>query len=93
MSGAPEDNYPLLNTDVTISLAHAARRAGARRFVFLSSIRVQCGPTADMVLTEKLEPKPTDAYGKSKLAAERGLAELEIDWVSSRLPLVYGRQG
>jgi len=39
--------------------------------------RAQCGPTADMVLTEAVEPRPTDAYGKSKLAAERGLAELD----------------
>ena len=91
MSGVPEDDYRLLITEATISLARAARRAGAKRFVFLSSVRAQCGPTADMVLTEGLEPKPTDAYGKSKLAAERGLAELEIDWVSLRLPLVYGR--
>jgi len=90
MSGVPEDDYRLLNTEATISLARAARRAGAKRFVFLSSIRAQCGPTADMILTEALEPKPTDAYGKSKLAAERGLAELDIDWVSLRLPLVYG---
>ncbi len=90
MSGTPEDDYRLLNTEATISLARAARRAGARRFLFLSSIRAQCGPTADTVLTEALEPKPTDAYGKSKLAAERGLAELDIDWVSLRLPLVYG---
>jgi nucleoside-diphosphate-sugar epimerase len=59
--------------------------------VFLSSIRAQCGPAVDMVLTEALEPKPTDAYGKSKLAAERGLAQLDIDWISLRLPLVYGR--
>jgi len=90
MSGVPEDDYRLLNTEATISLARAARRAGAKRFVFLSSIRAQCGPTAEMVLTDGLEPKPTDTYGRSKLAAERGLAELDIDWVSLRLPLVYG---
>jgi nucleoside-diphosphate-sugar epimerase len=91
MSGVPEDDYRLLNTEATIRLARAARRAGAKRFVFLSSIRAQCGPAVDMVLTEALEPKPTDAYGKSKLAAERGLAQLDIDWISLRLPLVYGR--
>jgi nucleoside-diphosphate-sugar epimerase len=58
--------------------------------VFLSSIRAQCGPTADTVLTETLAPRPTDAYGRSKLAAERGLAELDVDWVSLRAVLVYG---
>jgi len=90
MSGVPEDDYRVINTEATIGLARAARRAGAKRFVFLSSIRAQCGPTADTVLTEAIEPRPTDPYGKSKLAAERGLAELDIDWVSLRATLVYG---
>ena len=90
MSGIPEDDYRVINTEATIGLARAARRAGARRFIFLSSIRAQCGPTADAVMTEAIEPAPTDAYGKSKLAAERGLAELDIDWVALRATLVYG---
>jgi UDP-glucose 4-epimerase len=90
MSGVPEDDYRVLNTEATIGLARAARRAGAKRFVFLSSIRAQCGPTSDTVLTEAVDPRPTDAYGRSKLAAERGLAELDLDWVSLRAVLVYG---
>jgi nucleoside-diphosphate-sugar epimerase len=90
MSGIPEDDYRVLNTEATIGLARAARRAGAKRFVFLSSIRAQCGPTAETILTEGDEPSPTDAYGKSKLAAERGLSELDLDWVSLRAALVYG---
>jgi len=90
MSGVPEDDYRVLNTEATIELARAARRAGAKRFVFLSSIRAQCGPTAPAVLTEAMEPAPTDAYGKSKLAAEHGLAELDVDWVALRAVLVYG---
>jgi UDP-glucose 4-epimerase len=90
MSGVPEDDYRVLNTEATIGLARAARRAGAKRFVFLSSIRAQCGPTADKVLTEAVEPRPTDAYGKSKLAAERGLAQLDLDSVSLRAALIYG---
>jgi nucleoside-diphosphate-sugar epimerase len=83
MSGVPEDDYRLLNTEATIRLAQAAQRAGARRFVFLSSIRAQCGAVEDAVQTESLEPKPVDAYGRSKLAAEQGLATLDIDWVVS----------
>ena len=90
MSGIPEDDYRVINTEATINLARAARRAGAKRFIFLSSIRAQCGPSADMVLTEAVEPNPTDAYGRSKLEAERGLAALDIDWVSLRATLVYG---
>jgi len=90
MSGIPEDDYRTLNTEATIALARAARRAGVRRFVFLSSICAQSGPSADHVLTEDATAQPTDAYGRSKLAAEQGLAELALDWVALRLVLVYG---
>ena len=90
MSGVPEDDYRVLNTEATIGLARAAGRARVKRFIFLSSIRAQCGPSAETVQTETTEPQPTDAYGKSKLAAERGLAELDIDWVALRAVLVYG---
>lgn len=91
MSGRPEDDYRALNTDATLALARAAAKAGARRFVFMSSIRAQSGPVADHVLTEADPPRPTDAYGRSKLAAEEGLAGLEIDWVALRPVLVHGR--
>jgi nucleoside-diphosphate-sugar epimerase len=90
MSGVPEDDYRVLNTEATIGLARAARRAGAKRFIFLSSIRAQCGPTSNAIQCEAVEPTPTDAYGESKLAAERGLAELDLDWASLRAVLVYG---
>jgi UDP-glucose 4-epimerase len=90
MSGIPEDDYRVMNTEATVNLARAAQRASIKRFVFLSSIRAQSGPTAEKVLTEADDPVPTDAYGRSKLAAERGLAELELDWVSLRATLVYG---
>jgi nucleoside-diphosphate-sugar epimerase len=90
MSGVPADDYRAINTEATVSLAQAAARAGSRRFVFLSSIRAQCGPTSDATLTEDLEAHPTDDYGRSKLAAEQGLANLDHDWVSLRPALVYG---
>jgi len=90
MSGLPEDDYRAINTDATVGLARAAARAGVRRFVFLSSIRAQSGPVANELLTEDMEPRPTDAYGHSKLDAERGLADVSIDWVAMRPVLVYG---
>ena len=49
MSGVPEDDYRLLNTEATMKLARAAERVGVRRFVFLSSIRAQSGSTAEGV--------------------------------------------
>jgi UDP-glucose 4-epimerase len=90
MTGRPEDDYRSINTEATIGLARAAEKAGIKRFVFLSSIRAQTGPTASGILTESGAPAPTDAYGRSKLAAEQGLAELGIDWVALRPVLVYG---
>ena len=90
MSGIPEDDYRLFNTEATVNFAKAAQRARVKRFIFLSSIRAQSGPTCDGVLTEAREPCPTDAYGRSKLAAERGLAEIALDWAALRLALVYG---
>ncbi len=90
MTGLPEDDYRLLNTQATIELATAARRAGVQRFVFLSSIRAQAGLTAPEPLREDGSTDPIDAYGRSKLAAEAGLAKLDLDWVALRLALVYG---
>ncbi len=90
MSGVPEDDYRTLNTEATLELARAAQGLGAKRFVFLSSVRAQSGPSSLNILTEYDAPAPVDAYGRSKLAAEQGLARLELDWVALRLPLTYG---
>lgn len=90
-SDIPEERYRAVNTEATLALARAAQAAGVRRFVFLSSIRAQSGPTSARPLSEADEPAPTDAYGRSKLAAEQGLAGLGIDWIALRPVLVYGR--
>jgi UDP-glucose 4-epimerase len=90
----PEEVYDRINRQATLELARAAQRAGVRRFMFLSSIRAQSGPVAEGLLTEADAPQPSDAYGRSKLAAERGLAELcaegSMDHASLRPVLVYG---
>jgi nucleoside-diphosphate-sugar epimerase len=91
VSGLPDADHRILNADATHHLARAAQAARVKRFVFLSSIRAQTGPTADGLLTEDGPATPTDAYGRSKLEAERRLAELDIDWVSLRPVLVYGQ--
>ena len=90
MSGAPEDDYRTLNTEATRRLAEAAARAKVRRFVFLSSIRAQVGARAPCVVGEGDPAEPTAAYGRSKLEAERALAETGLDWVALRPVLVYG---
>jgi UDP-glucose 4-epimerase len=89
-SGRPEDDYRVLNVEATIGLARSAQRAGVRRFVFLSSVRAQAGASDPRVLSEDMEARPTDAFGRSKLTAEQGLADVGIDWVALRLALAYG---
>jgi nucleoside-diphosphate-sugar epimerase len=91
VSGQPDADHRILNADATHHLARAAQSARVKRFVFLSSIRAQTGPSAEGVLSEDRPATPTDAYGQSKLEAERRLAELDIDWVALRPVLVYGK--
>ncbi|MBY0259990.1 NAD-dependent epimerase/dehydratase family protein, partial [Methylobacterium sp.] len=90
MSGTPEDDFRSSNTEATLRLAEAAARARVQRFVFLSSIRAQTGISAPGIVTETDPPAPTDAYGRSKLAAEEALAGTGLDWVALRPVLVYG---
>jgi UDP-glucose 4-epimerase len=91
VSGIPDADHRILNAEATHQLARAAQSARVKRFVFLSSIRAQTGPTAEGLLTEDRPATPTDAYGRSKLEAERRLAELDLDWVALRPVLVYGK--
>lgn len=88
--GLPDDLYARVNRDATLALAQAAAER-VSRFVFLSSIRAQSGPTSTHALTEDDAPEPTDAYGRSKLEAERGLAALPgLNATALRPVVVYG---
>jgi UDP-glucose 4-epimerase len=87
--GLEEALYRRINTDATLALAQAAREADVSRFVYLSSIKAQTG-AFDGLFVEDGRDAPDDAYGRSKLAAEQGLAALDLDWVALRPVLVYG---
>lgn len=82
------------NVAGTLGLAHAAAQAGVRRFVFLSSIKVNGESTAGEPFSESTPAAPTDPYGLSKWEAEQGLAKVaaqsELEVVILRPPLVYG---
>jgi nucleoside-diphosphate-sugar epimerase len=88
--GIAEDRYDRVNHRATAALAGAARTAGVARFVFISSIRAQTGPAADHAVSERDEPRPTDPYGRSKLAAERAVARSGVPFTILRPVLVYG---
>jgi len=83
-----------VNVEGTRRLVYAAAAAGVRRFVYLSSIKVngECSPGRPF--TEDDPPSPGDAYGISKYQAEEVLAaaaaKTGIETVVIRAPLVYG---
>jgi nucleoside-diphosphate-sugar epimerase len=84
-----------INVDGTLNLALQAAAAGVRRFVYLSSVKVNGGGTSPgRAFTEADAPNPQDAYGQSKHEAEQGLRQLSADTgmevVVIRPPLVYG---
>lgn len=89
------DIYRDINVDGTLYLARQAIAAGVRRFIFISSIKVNGESTSDsQPFTHKCAEAPEDAYGCSKQAAEDGLRKLatnsNIELVIIRPPLVYG---
>lgn len=90
----PPDAYTAINVDATRQLARAARSARVKRFVLMSSIRAQVGVTHSGVVTEATPAAPTDAYGRSKQAAEvitaKTLEGSATHWTVLRPVLVYG---
>ncbi len=85
-----EQAYDRVNRLATAELSAAAQRAGVRRLVFVSSIRAQTGPVAAHVLSEADAPHPTDAYGRSKLAAEDAVRASNVPFTILRPVLIYG---
>lgn len=86
----PDAEYDQVNAVATANLATAAKEAGVGRLVYISSIRAQSGPVAEHTLTEADEARPTDAYGRSKLAAEAAIRSSGVPFTILRPVLVYG---
>lgn len=85
-----EAEYHRVNCSGTAILAKAAKAAGVKRFVFMSSIRAQSGPSASTILTEASRAEPTDPYGRSKLAAEEAIRSSGVSYTILRPVLIYG---
>jgi nucleoside-diphosphate-sugar epimerase len=88
--GVAPELYDRVNHLATAELAAAAARAGVRQFVYVSSIRAQSGAAADHALTERDAAAPTDAYGRSKLAAETAVRAAGVPFTILRPALFYG---
>lgn len=87
--------FRAVNVEGTLNLAHQAAKAGVRRFIYLSSVKVNGEQTLPgQPFTEQDVPAPLDPYGISKHEAEEGLRKLAqqtgMEVVIIRPPLVYG---
>jgi len=94
-SGDPLAAFRRVNVEGTLNLARQAAAAGVRRFIYLSSIKVNGESTPlDRPFTADQAANPLDAYGLSKWEAEVGLREISaatgMEVVVIRPPLVYG---
>lgn len=91
----PLEEYQKVNVQGTINLAKNAINAGVKRFVYISSVKVNGEWTVEnQKFNEYQEPEPLDDYGLSKYEAERALMEVakssKMEIVIIRPPLVYG---
>lgn len=91
----PLAEFRSVNVEATRHLAQEAAAAGVKRFVFVSSIKVNGEETAPgLPFTADAAPQPQDPYGQSKLEAEQALfavaAQTGLEVVVVRPPLVYG---
>ncbi|MDG1096984.1 MAG: SDR family oxidoreductase [Methylophilaceae bacterium] len=91
----PLAEYRRINVEFTTNLAGQAASLGVKRFIFVSSIKVNGEMTEnDMSFKADDNPSPQDPYGVSKLEAETGLMQLAkktgMEVVIVRPPLVYG---
>ena len=91
----PLAEFRRVNVHGTLNLARQAATAGVRRFVFISSVKVNGEATLPgQVFTAADVPAPLDAYGVSKMEAEQGLRHIAeqtgMEVVIIRPPLVYG---
>lgn len=89
-----EHLYFNTNVDATMNLARQCAQAGVRRFIFAGSVKAMGEGGDSVVFSEKTECRPKDAYGRSKLEAEKQLCGLadktDLKVLILRLPLVYG---
>jgi len=92
----PMLEYRRTNVEGTLNLAHQAAAASIKRFIFLSSIKVNGEQTeVGRPFYADDTARPIDDYGVSKAEAEKGLLEISSDTgmevVIIRPPLVYGQ--
>lgn len=89
-TGVDEAAMMAVNARASERLARAASRRGIDRFVLISSLRAVAGPSSPLPLDEAAEAMPTDAYGRSKLAAEAAVRATLPTAIILRAPVLHG---
>jgi nucleoside-diphosphate-sugar epimerase len=87
---AADDLYRSVNREATAALAQTAFLRSTKHLVFVSSIAAQSGSFSDHELTEDAPPRPDNAYGKSKLAAEEAVRAAGVPFTILRPVVIYG---
>jgi UDP-glucose 4-epimerase len=87
---AAADTFDRVNRLATENLVRAAKEAGLERFIFISSVRAQAGPSASSVIRESDTSLPTNDYGRSKLAAEFAVRASGVPFTIFRPVAIYG---
>jgi nucleoside-diphosphate-sugar epimerase len=82
--------FDQVNWIATQRLANAAKNVGIERFVYISSVRAQVGASAVQAVREQDEPRPTNPYGHSKLAAEQAVRASGVPFTIFRPVVIYG---
>ena len=90
----PLADYRRVNVEGTRHLALMAVRSGVKRFVYVSTVKVNGESTMKKPFSENDVPSPQDAYSISKWEAEEALNDISsrtgLEIVIIRPPLVYG---
>ncbi|MDE7162857.1 MAG: NAD-dependent epimerase/dehydratase family protein [Clostridia bacterium] len=89
--------YYSVNTDLTVETAEKAKACGVKQFIFMSSAIVYGGSSKvgkSKRITKDTPVSPANAYGDSKVQAEKGIAPLADDNFKVcvlRPPMIYGK--
>lgn len=94
-AGNPLMEFRRINVDGTLNLARQAAASGVKRFIYISSVKVN-GESSDVSnpFASASIPRPQDPYGISKMESEQVLSQISLETsmelVIIRPPLVYG---
>ena len=97
VSDTVKEKYYSVNTDLAIETAKKAKKDGAKRFIFMSSMIVygESAPYGEKkIIDEHTVPVPSNFYGDSKLQADveiRALADENFQVIVLRPPMIYGK--